>query len=482
MSKVVLDVIVVLIIILIGGFFAGSEMALVSLREGQVKALAKRGRRGQRAARLAQDPARFFSAVQIGVTLATLVSGAYGAETLAGFLKSWLAREYHLSPAWAGTIAFIVVTICITFFSLVLGELAPKRIALQRSTALALLAAPLLDRISVLARPVVWLLIKCTNLIVALLGGDPRVGRQAITEEELRDLVTGAQTLSQDERHIVGEVFDAGKRQIREVLVPRTEVVFLDAETQVAEAAAIVAGVPHSRLPVYQDTYDNVIGFVHVRDLFIIGGDRGGRSSRDEQSPGVATGSVPVRQISRPVKYLPISKTVLSSLSEMRRERAHLAIVVDEYGGTAGIVTLEDLVEELIGDITDEYDIEQNHATRLPAGDVEVDGLLNLDEFAEQTGLELPEGPYETAAGYVLAALGALPSVGDTVPVAGRIITVTELDGRRIARLRVTANAPAQSGQAPPAPPAQPATPSAANGVSAGYGVQDRLDSEAPHE
>ena len=195
----------------------------------------------------------------------------------------------------------------------------------------------------------------------------------------------------------------------------------------------------------------------------------------------MAKDSVPVRQISRPVKYLPISKTVLSSLSEMRRERAHLAIVVDEYGGTAGIVTLEDLVEELIGDITDEYDIEQNHATRLPAGDVEVDGLLNLDEFAEQTGLELPEGPYETAAGYVLAALGALPSVGDTVPVAGRTITVTELDGRRIARLRVTANAPAQSGQAKPAPPAQPAAPSAANGVSAGW-VQDRLDSEAPHE
>ena len=357
MSKVVLDVIVVLIIITIGGFFAGSEMALVSLREGQVKALAKRGRRGQRAARLAQDPNRFFSAVQIGVTLATLFSGAYGAETLAGYLKSWLAREYHLSPVWAGTIAFIVVTICITFFSLVLGELAPKRIALQRAPALALLAAPLLDRIAVLARPVVWLLTKCTNLIVALLGGDPRLGRLAITEEELRDLVTGAQTLSQDERHIVGEVFDAGKRQIREVLVPRTEVVFLDAETQVAEAAAIVAGVPHSRLPVYQDTYDNVIGFVHVRDLFSLGGDQGGRSSprgvrgdgsprerEDQQSPGVAKDSVPVRQISRPVKYLPISKTVLSSLSEMRRERAHLAIVVDEYGGTAGIVTLEDLV------------------------------------------------------------------------------------------------------------------------------------------
>ena len=243
--------------------------------------------------------------------------------------------------------------------------------------------------------------------------------------------MTSTQTLSQDERHIVGEVFDAGKRQIREVLVPRTEVVFLDAETPVAEAAAIAAGVPHSRLPVYQDTYDNVIGFVHVRDLL---------------GPGVAKDSVPVSRISRPVKFLPISKTVLSSLSEMRRERAHLAIVVDDYGGTAGIVTLEDLVEELIGDIRDEYDIEQDHATALPAGDVEVDGLLNLDEFTEQTGIELPEGPYETAAGYVLAALGDLPSEGDSVQVAGRTITVTELDGRRIARLRVTANVPAPSG------------------------------------
>jgi len=453
MSKVVLEIIIVLVIACAGGFFAASEMALVSLREGQVRALAKRGRRGQRAARLAQDPNRFFSAVQIGVTLATLITGAYGAETLAGALKSWLVRQ-HMQAAWAGPVSFIAVTIGITFVSLILGELAPKRIGLQRAPRVALFAAPLLDRIATLARPVVWLLTVTTNLVVAVLGGEPRVGRQAMTEAELRELVVGSQTLSQDERHIVGEVFDAGKRQIREVLVPRTEVVFLDAETPVAEAAAMAVGVPHSRLPVYQDTYDNVIGFVHVRDLL---------------GPGVAKGPAPVGRISRPVKFLPISKTVLSSLSEMRRERAHLAIVVDDYGGTAGIVTLEDLVEELIGDIRDEYDIEQDHATGLPTGEVEVDGLLNLDEFTEQTGIELPEGPYETAAGYVLAALGDLPSEGDNVQVAGRTITVTELDGRRIARLRVTANVPA--------PPGPANSPDAT--VSAG---QVRLDSKAAEE
>jgi len=460
MSKTVLDIIIVLVIMCVGGFFSGSEMALVSLREGQIRALAKRGRRGQRAARLASDPNRFFSAVQIGVTLATLVTGAYGADTLAGLAKSWLLRQ-HVSPAWADSVSFIVVTIVITFFSLILGELAPKRIGLQRAQRVALLSAPLLDRMATLARPVVWLLTRTTNLVVAILGGDPRIGRQAMTEQELRDLVTGAQALSQDERHIVGEVFDAGKRQIREVLVPRTEVVFLDAETTVAEAAAIAADVPHSRLPVYQDSYDNVTGFVHVRDLF---------------GPGVADRTEPVTRISRPVKFLPISKTVLSSLSEMRHERAHLAIVVDDYGGTAGIVTLEDLVEELIGDIRDEYDTEQGQATALRGGAVEVDGLLNLDEFAEQTGVALPEGPYETAAGYVLAALGDLPSVGDSVQVAGHTIIVTELDGRRVARLRVTPD---------PAPPAAPpATPPitgvpASSAVSAG---QVRLDSEAPHD
>jgi putative hemolysin len=449
MSKLVLDIIVVLVIVCIGGFFSASEMALVSLREGQVRALAKRGKRGQRTARLASDPTRFFSAVQIGVTLATLVSGAYGAATLAGFLKSWLVRQ-HLSEGWAATLSFVVVTMCITFVSLVLGELAPKRIGLQRAPRLALLAAPMLDRIASLARPVVWLLTVSTNAVIAVLGGDPRAGRQAMTEEELRDLVTGAQSLSLDERRIVSEVFDAGKRQIREVLVPRTEVVFLDAETPVSAAAALAAGVPHSRLPVFQDSYDNVIGFVHVRDLL---------------GPGVTNRSVPVGRIARPVKFLPISKTVLSSLSEMRRERAHLAIVVDDYGGTAGIVTLEDLVEELIGDIRDEYDTEQGQATTLHGGEVEVDGLLNLDEFAEQTGITLPEGPYETAAGYVLAVLGDLPSAGASVQVDGHTITVTELDGRRIARLRV----------APRTAPAN--APNAANPASAAAVPAARLDS-----
>jgi len=424
MSKFILDVFIVLIIVSIGGFFAAAEMALVSLREGQVRELAKRGKRGHKAARLANDPPRFFSAVQIGVTMATLISGAYAAATLAEAVKSWLIVTVGMSASWASPVSYVLVTACITFVSLVLGELAPKRIALQRQTRVALLAAPMLDRLATIVGPVVWLLTKSANLVVAIFGGDPNVGRTAMTEQELRETLAGAQTLSQDERQIVGEVFDAGKRQIREVLIPRTEVVFLDAETPLKAAATIAVDAPYSRLPVFQESYDNVIGFVHVRDLL---------------APDALTGrgAVSVGKISRPVKFLPISKTVLSAMSEMRREHAHLAIVVDDYGGTAGIVTLEDLVEELIGDIRDEYDTESAEAVQSPGGAVEVDGLLNLDEFREQTGVELPEGPYETAAGYVLAALGDLPKTGDEVRAGGRSLTVTELDGRRIARLRV---------------------------------------------
>ena len=439
MNEVGWDIVVVLVIILVGGFFSGAEMALVSLREGQVRSLAQQGKRGQRAARLASDPNRFLSAVQIGVTVATLLSGAYGAATLATAMKSALLR-HHVSTGWASVLSLITVTVAISFFSLVLQELAPKRLALQRPESVALFAAPTLDRISSLARPLVWLLSASTNVVVRLLGGDPSAGRGVMTTQELQDLVVGHQALSTDERQIVADVFDAGKRQLREVLLPRTEVEFIAADTPLARAAEIAASATHSRFPVYQESYDDVIGFVHVRDLL---------------NPGLTGKDMLVGEVARPVERLPISKRVLPALSEMRRNRSHLAIVVDEYGGTAGIVTLEDLVEELVGDIRDEYDIEEGSPRRLHGGQVEVDGLLNLDEFAEQTGVDLPEGPYETVAGYVLSALGRMPKVGDMVEVGGRTLTVTEMDAKRIARVRVGPVAP--DGPVSPDGPADPA-------------------------
>jgi putative hemolysin len=415
------DIAIVFGIVLVGGFFAAAEMALVSLREGQVRALAKRGKRGQRAAKLAQNPNRFLSAVQIGVTVATLLSGAFGAATLASDLNKILDK--HMSAHLASAASFLIVTLVIAFFTLVLGELSPKRIALQRQMSISAAAAPILDALATVVAPVVWLISVSVNMVVRLLGGDPNLGRGVMSSEELRDLVTAHQTLSPDERHIVSEVFDAGKRQIREVLVPRTEVDFLPASMPLEQAMAIAVKATHSRFPVFEDSYDDVIGFVHARDLLYPG-----RNS-----------SVKVAELVRQVKMLPTSKTVMSALSEMRADRSHLAIVVDEYGGTAGIVTLEDLVEELIGDIQDEYDVEDDPSRRLRTGEIEVDGLLNTGDFAEQTGIELPDGPYETVAGFLLSVLGHLPQTGESADLNGSRLTVTELDGRRIARVKISA-------------------------------------------
>ncbi|MET9337200.1 MULTISPECIES: hemolysin family protein [unclassified Nonomuraea] len=434
MNSVAANIAIVLLFILIGGFFAAAEMAMVSLRESQIRKLEQRGRRGARVAKLAQDPNRFLSAVQIGVTVATMLSAAFGADRLAVELEPAL-EAWGLLPGVAEPAALVLVTLAISYVSLVLGELAPKRLARQRAEGLSLVVAPFLDRLASLSRPVIWALSKSTDGVVRLLGGNPEADREEMTTEELRDMVVGHTDLTADERHLIGEVFSAGKRQLREVMLPRTEVEFMEADTPLAEAAVLAAAMPHSRFPVYRSSYDEILGFVHVRDLL----------------DPVLTGRIePISQLVpiRPIKHVPASKRVLTTLSEMRDEGHHLAIVVDEYGGTAGIVTMEDLVEELIGDIRDEYDLEEE-TVLLPAGEIEVDGLTNLNDFAAQTGIRLPDGPYETLGGFMLARLGHLATTGEQVEIPGFEFTVTELDGRRIARIRVKRRALVES---PPEP------------------------------
>jgi len=424
-SDVWLNILMVVVFVLIGGAFSGAEIALVSLRESQVRALAESGgRRGKAVQRLLSDPNRFLAAVQVGVTLAGFFSAAFGASTLSQPLAEWFGT-LGMGAGLAGTLALVLVTIMISYLSLVVGELTPKRLALQRPEGFSLLVAAPLNTIATMSRPVIWLLSKSTNLLVRLLGGDPSASGESISQEELRDLVTAHESLSSDERRLIGEVFRAGDREVREVMTPRTEVDFLDASMTASRAAKQVHDSSHSRYPVVGRDEDDVLGFVHVRDLFLPHHPAGRAAT--------------VGDLVREVKRLPGTAGVLTALSEMRRENQHLAIVVDEYGGTDGIVTLEDLIEEVIGEIYDEYDEGvTDGGDERPDGPQELDGLLNLDDFREATGLQLPEGPYETVAGYVLAELGRLPVVGDSVEVEGRTLTVLELDGRRIARISVS--------------------------------------------
>jgi len=432
-----LDIGIVLLLICIEGLFVAAEIALISLREGQVRGLAESSRRGAAVARLTRDPNRFLAAVQIGVTSTALLSSAYGAVTLSDEVKVFLV-EHGWGSGLAGAVGVIGVTLIISFVTLVIGELAPKRLGLQRPAATAALFGPPLDRLAGLFRPVIWLLSRSTNGVVRLLGGDPTAGRVPISEDELRGLVAAHESLTVDERRLIDEVFAAGERSVDEVMVPRTDVTFLEAGMTISRAAKLAAESTHSRYPVIGRGNDDILGFVHLRDLLLLSGTTARHRT--------------VGDVTREVKALPGSKRVLAALSEMRREGHHMAIVMDEYGGTDGIVTLEDLIEEVIGEIRDEYDGAGEQPTRLSGGVVEVDGKLNLDDIAEVSGLELPEGPYATLGGYVMAQLGRLPRAGDELDFAGFRLQVLEVDGRRVARVRLTPPQAAGTEAADPAP------------------------------
>ena len=430
MNSIVANILLILLFILIGGVFAAAEMSLVSLRESQVRALGVRGKRGRTVATLAADPNRFLSAAQLGMTLAGFLSAAFGgallSESLAGVLAGW-----GVPGAVAHPVALVLITIVISFFSIVFGELVAKRLAMQRAEAFAMALAPLVHGIVVLAAPIIWFLGKATNVVVRVLGGDPSASREEVTDEELRAMVGSSTTLGDAERQILDEVFTASEISLREAMIPRTEVDFLEGSQSVAEALQDVLVGTHSRYPVVGRDTDHVLGFVHVRDL-------AAASEADRDGP--------VSRVVRPVLALPQSMRILRALNDMRETKAHLAIVTDEYGGTAGIVTIEDLIEEFIGEITDEFDEVPGSAARHGAS-VEVDGLMTLADVADEIGFELPEGPYDTVAGFVMAQLGALPQTGDACEAAldapagesGRFrFEVTELDGRRAARVRVT--------------------------------------------
>nr|WP_218910361.1 hemolysin family protein [Nocardioides thalensis] len=403
--------------VLVGGVFAATELALVSLRESQLAQMEQRGGRGTRVAAVARDPNRFLAAVQIGVTVAGFFSAAYGGSTLAPDFAPYLV-DIGLGDDAADTVALVVMTLLIAYLSLVLGELVPKRLALQRSAELSLVTAPVLDRFAVLMRPVIWLLSVSTNAVVRLLGGDPEATSEQVTKEELREIVSTHEGLTADERRIAGSLFGATRTTLKEAMRPRGEVEFLDRTMPLADAARFVKERPYSRYPVIDGGFDDVVGFLHVRDLL------------DVEPTDTRTVDAVVRQ----VLMLPATNRVLPAVAVMRQAGTHLAVVVDEYGGTDGIVTLEDLVEEIVGDIRDEYDVERPDASGpdadLPAG-------ITIEEFLERTGVPLVDGDYETVAGYVIARLGRIPDVGDAVDVDGTRIEVTEVVGRRVTRVLV---------------------------------------------
>lgn len=424
-----LNILLIFVFLVLGSIFSGTELALVSLRGSQLDQMELEDARGARVAKIARDPNTFLSTVQIGVTLSGFLSASFGESSISPFIVP-IVVGWGVPQNAAAPLTTIVLTLIISYCSIVISEMVPKRIAMQRTEQIARAVVPAIDAFAKITKPVIWLIGKNTNGIVRLLGFDPNETESEVSDEELRVLVNSNSRLSMDERTILDDVFDASETIVAEVMRPRADVVFLDGAQPLAEAAAYVREMPYSRYPVTGKDFDDVLGFVHVRDLL------------DVRDPNART----VADVTREGIALPGTSKILPSLSLLRKRGIHLAVVIDEYGGTDGIVTLEDMTEELVGDIRDEYDLpeEPRHSGNgsdtgaFVNGVATIDGGMTIEDFADLTGIELDDGPYETVAGYFLAHTGRMGAVGEVLHSDdGYDMVVTEVDHRRIETLEV---------------------------------------------
>jgi putative hemolysin len=415
MTSLWLQLLLVALLIVVNAAFAGAEMALVTLREGQLQRLESESERGALIARLARDPSRSLATIQVGITLAGFLASAAAAVSLAAPI------EELLDPlgAAAAPVSIVSVTIVLAYLTLVFGELAPKRVAMQNAEKWASRLARPLAGLSVLTRPIVWLLSHSTDVVVRVLGGDPDAARDEVTEEEIRELVALQPTFTDEQREIMDGAIEIAERPLAAILVPRRDVFVVDAEWSCDEALKRLAASGHSRAPVAPGrALDAACGVVHLR--LLLGG-----------------GSAPVTDRTSSAAMLPESTRVLRALGHMQAEREQLAVVVDEHGGAAGIVTVEDMIEELVGEIYDETDRDISAVDHRSDGAMALPGSFPMHDLPN-IGIEAPDGRYNTVAGLVLAELGHMPTQGEEVSVNGWRLTVDDLTGRTITRVLAT--------------------------------------------
>jgi putative hemolysin len=415
-----LELVGVALLILLNAFFVAAEYGLVTARRTRIIELHHQGnRRARDVLRITGDPPRFIAAMQLGVTLTSLGIGALGEHTLSREFDTWLATALAIALAY----------LILTFFHVVVGELVPKGIALRHSEGTALTVSVPVRAFFVVAQPLIWVLQKSTNVILAWFRVEPPgAERDVLSEAELRMLVsrsTREGEIEEDEQQMIDKVFVFGDKDAADVMVPKPDVTAISVDMPVEVALETVLDHPYTRYPVYRETLDDIAGVVHVRDLF---------SAMHDQ--GVA--SVRLADLLRPAYIVPETKDLASLLQEFRRTNNHFAVVVDEYGAMVGICTLEDLIEEIVGEIEDEFDVPEEQIEQVDDDTWRLDGRFPIDEFNERFNTELPDEDFHTVAGFVFGQLGRAPEPGDDVSYDGLRFDVLEVEGNRIERLAVT--------------------------------------------
>jgi len=413
------ELLAVAALILLNGYFVAAEYGLVTARRTRLRELEEQGnRRARSVLQITADPPRFIAAMQLGVTATSLAIGAVGEQVLAQVFDPFLATA----------IAFAFAFLIITFLHVVIGELVPKGIALRYSERTALAVSAPVRGFFIVLKPLIWFLQRSSELTLRALGVEPPSGEDLVhSEAELKMLVshsTESGEIEEQEQEMLYKVFDFADKEASDVMVPRPDVVALSVELPPEEALAAVIESPYTRYPVYRSSMDDIVGVLHVRDLFSALVDRG-------------IAGVQLEQLLRPAYIVPETKDLAALLSEFRRTNQHLAIVVDEYGELEGIVTLEDLLEEIVGEIEDEFDLPDESIERLDDGRMRISGTFPVDDFNEQLKRELPIEDYHTMGGLVFGLLGRAPEPGDEAEHDGCRFKVLEVEGSRIQRLEV---------------------------------------------
>ena len=415
----VLRILVVLLLILGSALFVAAEYALITARRARLEERALHGGRGARTAlRLMDEPVRFIGLIQVGITVFAILVGAVGEPLVADLF----------APPLATGISFVLAFAILTYLSVVLGELVPKAVALQKAERIAIALAVPLDVLAKVAAPIVWLLQVSANAVLRLLRVKPApAGMIAYTREDIRHSVAAAEDvgeLEEAEEEMLYKVFDFASKEVSAVMVPRPEVTAISVDTAAEDALATIVDSPFTRYPVYRESLDDVVGVLHVRDLFSAIHDLG-------------IAAVQLEAIVRPAYVVPETKDLAALLADFRREKLHLAVVVDEYGAMEGIVTLEDVLEEIVGEIEDEFDLPDTSVERVDDRHIRIDGTYTIDDFNEEFGTTLEQEDFHTMAGLVFGELGRAPGVGDTVETDGVRLTVLEVEGSRIMRIEV---------------------------------------------
>jgi CBS domain containing-hemolysin-like protein len=414
------ELIAVGVLILLNAFFVAAEYGLVTARRTRIIELHHEGnRRARDVLRITGDPPRFIAAMQLGVTLTSLGIGALGEHALA---KAF-------DPVMATALAIALAYLILTFFHVVLGELVPKGVALGHSERTALAVSAPVRAFFAIARPLIWVLQRSTEVVLRALGlQPPGAENDVLSEAELRMLVSRSTQhgeIEQQEQEMLYKVFDFADKEAADVMVPRPEVVALSIDLPPEQALEAVMDAPFTRYPVYRGNLDDVVGVLHVRDLFHALRDRGMEH-------------VQIEDIVRPAHIVPETKDLAALLTEFRRTNQHMAIVVDEYGDMEGIVTLEDLLEEIVGEIEDEFDLPDESVEQVDDDTIKIDGTFPIDDFNERFHTDLPAEDYHTVAGFVFGLLGRQPEVGDDVSHDGMRFDVLEVEGSRIGKIAVT--------------------------------------------